>query len=155
MARGQGTTGDRRPAPALTVAIRDRFEGEAVLAAAAALGLEIVLVTAPGLARFAGAGFCAALSEVLGRPVGVDCGREPGLALAALRAGAPCVRLEAPAALFARVADIARQLGAELVREWPEPTLRLAPGETPPAALRRAAAERGAGEPSSPAGERL
>ena len=37
MARGQGTTGDRRPAPALTVAIRDRFEGEAVLAAAAAL----------------------------------------------------------------------------------------------------------------------
>jgi hypothetical protein len=45
----------------------------------------------------------------------LDCGDAPALALAALRQGIDAVRVEAPARVRARIADIARQSGGALV----------------------------------------
>jgi hypothetical protein len=47
----------------------------------------------------------------------LDCGDDPGVALAALRVGVPEVRVALPAEARARVADIARQLGARIAED--------------------------------------
>jgi|DewCreStandDraft_4_1066084.scaffolds.fasta_scaffold00035_264 hypothetical protein len=139
----------------LTVAIHDRLQGEAVLARAAALGLEVELATAPGLATFAGVGFCVALAHRLGRPLLIDCGEEPGTALAALRAGARRVLVQGVPGVEGALSDIARRLGAELSTRPPSPLLVLAPGEDPAADLFGTLDHGCARGPSSPSGERL
>lgn len=154
MARGQGAAGDpgARAAsgltPRLTVAVHDLLQARAALAAAEELGLEVELATAPGLAAFAGVGFCVALGELVGRPILVDCGAEPGTALAALRTGAHRVLLRGAPAVRGKLADIAAQLGAELAAEAPSPILVLAPGEDPAPALRTRARDRDRAGPS-------
>jgi hypothetical protein len=50
----------------------------------------------------------------------IDCGDAPGLALAALRAGATEIEADLPADAHGRVADIGRQLGAIVVRRAEE-----------------------------------
>lgn len=179
MARGQGAARDHRapaalsaPAasasgdprgiapggsarPTLAVAIRDLAEARALLDAAEALGVEVELVTVPGLAAFAGVGFCVALERALGRSILIDCGAEPGIALAALRAGARRVLLAGAPAVQGKLADIARQLGAEL-RSTPPPGLLRPPPETAAAeALHRALSADAAPDPSSASAERL
>jgi hypothetical protein len=54
----------------------------------------------------------------------IDCGDEPGTALAAIKAGAPEVRIAVDAELRVRIADIARQSRAKL-EEHPLPGPRL------------------------------
>ncbi|MBK8176934.1 MAG: hypothetical protein IPK66_17220, partial [Rhodospirillales bacterium] len=44
----------------------------------------------------------------------IDCADDPGLALNALRAGAPAIRVLHTAPAFDRLADIARQHGAAI-----------------------------------------
>ncbi len=85
-------------------------------------GRRIVLLSAPGAAAYLGAGYFRALldaaaAEYPGVPFeGVlDCGDNPGWALAALRVGIKRIVLDGNPEARRRVAAIARRLGAKLV----------------------------------------
>ena len=102
------------------IEIRDWRTTEAALLAARASATAPTLVTPTDAAAFYGAGYLAALqdrarlefADVAFRLV-VDCGDAAGYALACLRAGVKLISMEP---LNDKVADIARQMGAELVR---------------------------------------
>ena len=93
---------------------------KAALEAARKRGQAPTLVTPEDAASFYGAGYLAALEQRarqefpdVGFTLIVDCGDAPGYALACLRAGVRCISLREP---NDKIADIARQMGAELVR---------------------------------------
>ena len=100
--------------------VRDWRSTEAALQAARADGTSPVLVTPEGAASFYGAGYLGALQaraetefpdvdfELI-----VDCGDAPGHALACLRSGVKRISMSEP---NDKIADIARQMGAQLVR---------------------------------------
>lgn len=102
------------------IEIRDWRTTEAALLAARAGGTAPTLVTPLDAAAYYGAGYLAALqdkareefADVPFRLV-VDCGDASGYALACLRAGVKLISMDPP---DEKVADIARQMGAELVR---------------------------------------
>ncbi len=102
------------------ILVRDWRETEAALKEARAKGTAPILVTPENAASFYGAGYLGALQErarqefpdVAFRLI-VDCGDAPGHALACLRAGVKLISMDP---LNEKVADIARQMGAELVR---------------------------------------
>jgi hypothetical protein len=100
--------------------VRDWRTTEAALQAARADGSAPTLVTPEDAAAFYGAGYLAALQERAHREfpdvaftLVVDCGDAAGYALACLRAGVKTISMEP---LNDKIADIARQMGAELVR---------------------------------------
>jgi hypothetical protein len=100
--------------------VRDWRETEAALLKARAAGEAPTLVTPHDAASFQGAGYLAALQERARKEftdvaftLVVDCGDAPGHALACLRAGVKCIAMDP---FNDRIADIARQMGAELVR---------------------------------------
>jgi hypothetical protein len=100
--------------------IRDWPQMKAALERARQTGDAPTLATPEGAASFYGAGYLAALEERARKEfpdvsftLVVDCGDAPGHALACLRAGVRCISLREP---NDRIADIARQMGAELVR---------------------------------------
>jgi hypothetical protein len=102
------------------ILVRDWKQTEAALRAARASGTAPVLLTPEDAASFYGAGYLGALQERareefpdVAFTLIVDCGDEPGYALACLRAG---VRTISMAEHNEKIADIARQMGAELVR---------------------------------------
>ena len=102
------------------ILIRDWRETEAALLKARAEGTAPTLVTPEDAAASYGAGYLAALQERARKEfpdiaftLVVDCGDAPGYALACLRAG---VKLISMSPLNDKIADIARQMGAELVR---------------------------------------
>jgi len=102
------------------ILVRDWRSTEAALQAARADGTSPVLITPEGAASFYGAGYLGALQERaetefpdVAFELIVDCGDTPGHALACLRAGVKLIAME-PA--NEKIADIARQMGAELVR---------------------------------------
>ena len=102
------------------IPIRDWRTTEAALRTARAEGTSPVLVTPEGAASFYGAGYLGALQaraeaefpdvdfELI-----VDCGDAPGHALACLRSGVKRISMTP---FNDKIADIARQMGAELVR---------------------------------------
>jgi len=103
------------PAPA--VIVRDAAEARAALAAAAALGRRVALMSPPGVSAALGPGVfaecvaaagdhAAALDEAL-----FDCGDAAGLAMAALRRGGLDVIVDLPDETRARIADMAVQQG--------------------------------------------
>ena len=102
------------------IVVRDWRQTEAALKAARADGTSPTLVTQENAAAFWGAGYLGALQtraerefpDVRFRLI-VDCGDAPGYALACLRAGVKLISMDPP---DDKVADIARQMGAELVR---------------------------------------
>jgi hypothetical protein len=102
------------------ILIRDWRATEAALQHARDSGGSPTLVTPHDAASFYGAGYLAALQDkaraefpdVPFRLV-IDCGDASGYALACLRAGVKLISMEPP---NEKVADIARQMGAELVR---------------------------------------
>jgi hypothetical protein len=104
----------------MAILVRDWPQTEAALRAARADGTSPVLVTMEDAAAFWGAGYLAALQaraekefpDVAFKLI-VDCGDAPGYALACLRAGVKLISMSPP---NEKVADIARQMGAELVR---------------------------------------
>jgi hypothetical protein len=113
--------GRRRARPARAVIVRSIAEGRAVLAAARTRGRRVVLRSAPGAAATVGAGWFVALAAILREEhpdvafeASLDCGPNPGLALAALREGAMLVRVVARPSVRAKIADIARKSGARL-----------------------------------------
>ena len=102
------------------VEVRDWRTTEAALLAARDSGTAPTLVTPLDAAAFYGAGYLAALQDKARREFAdvpfrlvVDCGDASGYALACLRAGVKLISMEPP---NEKVADIARQMGAELVR---------------------------------------
>jgi hypothetical protein len=102
------------------ILVRDWPQMEAALRAARKAGQTPTLVTPENAAAFYGAGYLAALEERARREFPdvafsliVDCGDAPGYALACLRAGVRLISMREP---NEKIADIARQMGAELVR---------------------------------------
>jgi hypothetical protein len=102
------------------ILVRDWRSTEAALQAARADGTSPVLVTPEGAASFYGAGYLGALQERaetefpdVAFELIVDCGDAPGHALACLRSGVKRISMSEP---NDKIADIARQMGAELVR---------------------------------------
>ena len=102
------------------VLVRDWRDTEAALAAARRQGTAPTLVTPERAASFYGAGYLGALQERartefpdVAFTLVVDCGDAPGHALACLRAGVKTISMDPP---NEKVAQIARQMGAELVR---------------------------------------
>ena len=96
------------------------MQTEAALKAAREAGTAPTLVTPEDAASFYGAGYLGALQEKarsefpdVAFTLIVDCGDAPGHALACLRAGVKTISMRVP---NDKVADIARQMGAELVR---------------------------------------
>ncbi len=111
---------ETKSATAGAVLVHDWRETEAALLAARASGQAPVLVTPPGAASRHGAGYLAALQARaraefpdVAFVLVADCGDAPGHALACLRAGVERISLDT---WDERIADIARQSGAELVR---------------------------------------
>jgi hypothetical protein len=104
----------------MPVLVHDWRSMEAALLAARASGTSPVLVTPEGAASFYGAGYLGALQERAEKEFPdvafeliVDCGDAPGHALACLRAGVKRISMEP---FDDKIADIARQTGARLVR---------------------------------------
>lgn len=102
------------------IVVRDWRTTEAALLDARTQGTAPTLVTPEDAAAFYGAGYLAALQERARREfpdvaftLTVDCGDAPGWALACLRAGVKRISMEP---MNDKIADIARQMGAELVR---------------------------------------
>ena len=100
--------------------VRDWRQMEAALKAARANGTAPVLLTPEDAASRYGAGYLGALQARARREFPdvaftliVDCGDAPGYALACLRAG---VRTLSMHTWNDKIADNARQMGAELVR---------------------------------------
>jgi hypothetical protein len=105
------------------IVVRDWRQAEAALQAARADGVTPVLITPEGAAAFYGAGYLAALQERARQEFPdvaftliVDCGDAPGYALACLRAGVRLISMSEP---NEKIANIARQMGAQLVRRPP------------------------------------
>jgi hypothetical protein len=103
-----------------SIEIRDWRTTEAALRAARENGTSPTLVTAADAASFYGAGYLAALQDRARMEfpdveftIVVDCGDAPGHALACLRAGVKLISMDP---MNGKIADIARQMGAELVR---------------------------------------
>ena len=103
-----------------TIEVRDWRTTEAALLAARRDGMSPTLVTPSGAASFYGAGYLAALQDRARQEFPdvsftliVDCGDAPGHALACLRAGVKLISMDP---MNDKIADIARQMGAELVR---------------------------------------
>jgi len=106
------------------IVIHGLAHAEAALAAAAALGVPVTLMSAPGAASYAGPGwFRAVVEQAHAAHPGVeatallDCGDRPGHALAALREGVTAIRFSGKTA--DKIEDIAAQNGARVVRERP------------------------------------
>lgn len=110
------------------IRIHSLAEAGAAGAAAAELGVSLLLVSAPGAAASAGAGW---FRQVVGRTAtlhpsvevtGVlDCADRPGDAMGALSAGIGVVLFTGRADVAARLADIAERSGARLLTTLPEP----------------------------------
>ena len=103
-----------------SVIVRDWRETKAALCAARETGAAAVLLTPENAAATYGAGYLAALQDRareefpdVAFTLIVDCGDTPGYALACLRAGIAKISM---AKHNDRIADIAQQMGAELVR---------------------------------------
>ncbi|MEX2009157.1 MAG: hypothetical protein WEC41_03100 [Dongiaceae bacterium] len=101
-------------------------DAEAALAAAAALGLPVTLVSAPGGAAAGGAGWfeavvrrAAAAHPAVEITAILDCGDRADLVQAALRQGLKDVCFRGPVRVADRLADIARQGDARLHRRLP------------------------------------
>ncbi len=102
------------------VLVRDWRQMKAALTAAREAKQVPVLLTPENAAATYGAGYLAALQDRareefpdVAFTLIVDCGDTPGYALACLRAG---VRMISMSPYNDKIADIARQMGAELVR---------------------------------------
>ncbi len=125
------------------VVIHEWAHARAALAAAAACGRPLILLSAPGAAAYAGAGWFAALVDrtmaefpgVAATPL-LDCGDRPDLVQAAFREGLRNVCFHGSESVARRLADIGRSWNATLHRRRP-PALDLLVERDPEEACRR------------------
>jgi hypothetical protein len=101
------------------IVIHSLDHARAALAASGATGIRVTLASAPGAGSYAGPAWFKAIvaiaaAEFPAQTVDavLDCGAEAGAALASLRHGLSRIRFTGPAAVAARLSDIARQQGA-------------------------------------------
>jgi fructose/tagatose bisphosphate aldolase len=101
------------------------MQAAAAINAAAALRVSVMLLSADGAAAYAGPSWFAHLIDDAHTRfpevtvVGVlDCGDQPGLAMAALRDGFSIVRFDGPT--FDKIANIAAQLDAQALQHRPK-----------------------------------
>jgi hypothetical protein len=104
------------------ILIHNARDAHAAVAAAAALHVPVTLLSAPGAAGYAGAGYFRALIEdVEARHPDVvvtgvlDCGSAPGHVMGALRAGIRHLRFSGDDAVAAKLRAIAQAQGAALI----------------------------------------
>jgi hypothetical protein len=129
----------------MTVVVHDLEQARGALAAAAELGCAIRLRSAPGAAAYAGVGYLKALGDAAGHELLIDCGDDPGIAMAALRTGCRRLSFAGDAGTAQRLGEMAEQAGAILVHETGRPdALELAP-EDDAATLVRAQLQRDVG----------
>ena len=109
-------------APA-TIVVHEFSHAVAALTAAQAHNRPITILSAMGAVRSAGAGWWRELVTQAGANVPdqaaewiLDCGDEPGMALAALREGVGTIALNASEPIWSRVAQIAVQCDASVLR---------------------------------------
>ncbi len=103
------------------VIVHDLEHARAAVKAAGALGVPVVLISAPLAAAYAGAAY---FLEITARAMEeypdaraacvLDCGADAGLALGALRVGCKAVRFTGPGVVRKKIADIAAQMGAQV-----------------------------------------
>ena len=116
--------------------VHDLEQAKAALKVARELRRRVLLVSAPNAAATLGP---AVWREIIaeadkahpGALAGalLDCGDEPGHALAALRAGLKSIRTGATPEVRAKIADMAAQMGATIVAERPDPACEMGGGE--------------------------
>ena len=118
-------------------------EARAALTAAAEAGRPIVLWSPADAVRSMGAAYFLTVIRLAREEVPaassravLDCGDAPGLALAALQAGAEAVRLTSSADVRAKVADIAAKLGSTVETGTSSAALDLSRTADPLAAAR-------------------
>jgi delta 1-pyrroline-5-carboxylate dehydrogenase len=114
------------------VIVHSLTQAVAALAAAAAARRRIVLASAPDAGIYAGPGWWWALIAAAraAMPAAefsalLDCGDEPGAALAAIRTEVEAVVFTGPADLARRLADIARRHGVRFATARPAAALDL------------------------------
>jgi hypothetical protein len=117
--------------PRSIIVVHNAAHARAAAAAAAAAGRPVLLRSAEGAAGYAGAlwfqeviKLAQAAHPQADIAASLDCGDAPGHALGALRQGIKLVRLRTRRAVVAKVAAIARQMGAA-IDEAPGPALDL------------------------------
>lgn len=103
--------------------LRSLADGRAVLGAARGLGVSVLLVSDPGAASFAGAGWWRALVEELRAEFPdvpfatlLDCGDSEGAVMGALREGVRDLTYSGPQAMLEKLHAMAGQLGGRVVR---------------------------------------
>jgi hypothetical protein len=123
--------------PTIAVVIHHLEQARGALAAAAEAACAVELRSAPGAAAYAGIGYLKALGEAAGHELLIDCGEDPGTAMAALRAGCRRLSFSGAAEVARRLVDMAEQLGAVLVLETTaSDVLELAPEDNAAAVVR-------------------
>ena len=132
IARSEATEqsrGDELP----VIVVHSLAQAVAVLAAAAAAGRPVALLSAPDAGLYAGPGWwreviAAARAAVPAAECAaiLDCGDDAGAAQAAIRAGIEAIVFTGRADVAARLADIAGQQGARLITDRPVAALDLA-----------------------------
>jgi hypothetical protein len=133
--RGAQLSGNRSSASTqrpLIIVVHSLAHAVATLNAAATAGRAVTLVSAPGAGVYAGPGwFCgiveAAREAVPGAQFSaiLDCGDEPGAALAAIRAGVECIVFTGRADVAQRLSEIATQHGGRVEAARPASDLDL------------------------------
>ncbi len=106
------------------IVVHSLDHARAALAAAASLGVEVTLASAPAAGAYSGAAWFKALTDEAARAVPaarcdrlLDCGTAPGPALAALRLGLKRVRFAGKGEALRRLQSIAAQCGAVVETE--------------------------------------
>ncbi|MGF1476049.1 MAG: hypothetical protein ACFB6S_10855 [Geminicoccaceae bacterium] len=94
----------------------------------------VELITAPGTAEAWGVGYWAALEEMLGARVWIDCDDRAGLALAALREGCTAIVWRGDPERGRKLAEIAAAKGAGFRQESARERQDDAPGRGKPQA---------------------
>lgn len=103
------------------VIIHGLDHARAAVSAAQDLGVPVRLRSAPGAAGYAGALWFGEIVDMARAEypdavveASLDCGDQPGTALAALRQGAEMIRIEGPKAVRDKIAAIADEYGAAI-----------------------------------------
>jgi fructose/tagatose bisphosphate aldolase len=125
------------------IIVHSLVEARAALAAAAALGMPVTLMSAAGAGAYAGPRWFKALiaaaraehPDVVVEAV-LDCAEEAGTVMSALRAGITRVRFTGSPSMRDRLAAIAAATGASLEDESGDETLDLLEARDPAAVAR-------------------
>lgn len=150
MARKPPTPTPSRPPAAPAIVIHSLAQARAAARAAVELGVAVELWSAPGAAAYAGPGWFKAVLEATraAEPDArisavLDCADLPGLVLGTFRIGLEAACFTGPDRVAAKLADIAAQHRARLVRRRPNHALDLRHAADPYALCRTWLAEGG------------